>query len=339
MRDQHQRAGKFEQRFFEDLERRDIEIVRRLIKHQQIGGLQHQPREDDPRFLAAGELRHGCVELLVTEEKPTRQFRREDVAECLRRIEALAILIEIDDAQLAGLLDGSGIGQKLADDDAQQRRLARSIRPEDAEARARREEKIEIFEEARLAQTLPHPQPFGLAIGSGEIDFRRRHPRAIASLGQLADDFLGVRDPRLGLRRARLRSAPQPLHLAPHAIGERLLIGLFVPQQCVALLQEIAVLAIDLQQTVGVHAIELQHALRDVLEKVAIVTDDQKRLGLAFQERLEPQNRFDVEMVRRLVEQQDVRLEGQLARDRETFAPAAGERVSSNTAVREAGLA
>ena len=37
---QHQRAGKLQERFFQDIERRDIEIVRRLVEHQQIGGLQ-----------------------------------------------------------------------------------------------------------------------------------------------------------------------------------------------------------------------------------------------------------------------------------------------------------
>ena len=156
---------------------------------------------------------------------------------------------------------------------------------------------------------------------------------------QLVDQLLRRADPRLGLRGARFRAAAQPFHLPAHEIGQRLLVRGLVSQQLVALLQKLAVPPLDLQQPLGVHAIELQHAPRDVLQEVAVVTDDHERLRLAFQERLQPEDRFHVEMVGRLVEQQDVRLESQFARDGQPLPPTAGERVGGNGSIGEAGFA
>jgi len=68
------------------------------------------------------------------------------------------------------------------------------------------------------------------------------------------------------------------------------------------------------------------------------VADDDEGLRLALQERLEPEDRFDVEVVGRLVEQQDVRLERQLARDGQPLAPAAGERIGGDPSIGEAGF-
>ena len=69
MGDQHQRAAKFEQALLQDFERGNIEIVGRLIQQQQVGGLEHQLRNEHPRSLAAGEVRDRLVELLAGEEK------------------------------------------------------------------------------------------------------------------------------------------------------------------------------------------------------------------------------------------------------------------------------
>src|SRR4051794_18977085 len=75
VRDEHQRAGKIEQRFFEHVERRDVEIVRRLVEHQQVRRLQHQPREDDARLLAAGQSRFPGLPVLGGKEKSLRPWR------------------------------------------------------------------------------------------------------------------------------------------------------------------------------------------------------------------------------------------------------------------------
>ena len=69
------------------------------------------------------------------------------------------------------------------------------------------------------------------------------------------------------------------------------------------------------------------------------MTHGQKRLRLAHQQVLEPQNALEVEVVRGLVEQQQLGLPRQLARDHQALLPAAGERVDRLGAVRESGLA
>ena len=72
MGDQHDRARELEQALLEHLERRDVEIVGRLVEDEQVGGLEHEPRDEDARLLAAREAadRHG--ELLGAEEEAPR---------------------------------------------------------------------------------------------------------------------------------------------------------------------------------------------------------------------------------------------------------------------------
>ena len=190
----------------------------------------------------------------------------------------------------------------------------------------------------RLAQSFADPEPLGLPLGRREVDARGGDARALAALLQLADQASGVVDARLRLRRPRLRAAAQPLHLAAHQIGQRLPIRRLVLQQRVARLQEVAVAAGGLQQAVRIDAVQLEHAPRDVLQEIAVVADDDERLRLAFQERLEPENGVDVEMIGGLIEQQDVGLQRQLARDGQALAPAAGQGIGGERTVGEAGL-
>ena len=73
--------------------------------------------------------------------------------------------------------------------------------------------------------------------------------------------------------------------------------------------------------------VELEHHVRDGLEEPAVVRDDHdpgvERLQLALQ----PLQAFDVEMVRRLVEQQEIRIAAERARQRRARELAARERL------------
>ena len=64
----------------------------------------------------------------------------------------------------------------------------------------------------------------------------------------------------------------------------------------------------------------------DAVHELAIVRRHQQRAGARLQERLEPDDRLDVEMVGRLVHQQDVGLAEQHARHRHAHLPAARQR-------------
>ena len=64
---------------------------------------------------------------------------------------------------------------------------------------------------------------------------------------------------------------------------------------------------------------------RDVVEELPVVGDEDHRAGECAQPVLEPHHRVEVEMVRGLVEEQEVRAAHQRAREVEPHAPAAGE--------------
>ena len=72
-------------------------------------------------------------------------------------------------------------------------------------------------------------------------------------------------------------------------------------------------------------AIELEDPARHVVEEVAVVGDDQDRAGIVAQMAFEPVDRLGVEMVGRLVEQQQLRLFEQQPAERDAAALAAGE--------------
>ena len=55
------------------------------------------------------------------------------------------------------------------------------------------------------------------------------------------------------------------------------------------------------------------------------MADDDDRVRIGAQVRLEPERAFEIEIVRRLVEQQDIRLEKENGRERHAHPPAAGE--------------
>lgn len=71
--------------------------------------------------------------------------------------------------------------------------------------------------------------------------------------------------------------------------------------------------------------IEMHDRRHGAVEEIAIVTDDQHGVRIGLEMVLEPKRAFEIEVVRRLVEQQNVGLEKQDRAERHTHAPAAGE--------------
>ena len=67
--DQHERAGELGEALLEHLERRDVEVVGRLVEDQQVGRLAHQPGDEDAGLLAARQVADRHVELLGPEQE------------------------------------------------------------------------------------------------------------------------------------------------------------------------------------------------------------------------------------------------------------------------------
>ena len=94
--------------------------------------------------------------------------------------------------------------------------------------------------------------------------------------------------------------------------------------------QELAVVSIDAQESVFIGAVELDHVISDILEKVAVVADDYAGERSVLQQRLEPFNSGEIEMVGGLVQQQNIRLLDQRFGNCQALFPSAGERGGGN---------
>ena len=358
VRDQHQRARELEQALLQHLERRDVEVVRGLVEQQHVGGLQHQPRDQHARLLAAGEPAHRRVELLGAEQEALRPAGHvdrpalEDDGVAVRRQRALQRDARDRAASGAGrtsttrrfgaLLDGARVGRLLPGQQAQQRRLAAAVArragraacPATAPGRGRG---MTARSPNALAQALRDQQALRPALGRRRT---RCRPTAVRErVSRSASSSLqppGLVDARLRLARARLGLARQPLELAAHAVAQRLLVRRLARQQLVLLLQVLAVAAAHVEQALGERAVQLDHAAGHGLQEVAVVADREERLGLALQQLLQPEDAVEVEVVRGLVEQQQLGLAHQLARDGEPLLPAARERRDGRGLVLEA---
>ena len=88
-------------------------------------------------------------------------------------------------------------------------------------------------------------------------------------------------------------------------------------------------LALELRVVPGVGPellrVEVDDAGDDAVEEIAVVGDEQQRAGIAGEPVLEPQHGVEVEVVGRLVEEQEVRPAHQRLREIQAHAPAAGK--------------
>ena len=71
MADENDRAGVGRKRLFEHLQRVDVEVVRRLVEHEEIGGQGEQAGEQQAVAFAAGERAHGHVHASRREKEVT----------------------------------------------------------------------------------------------------------------------------------------------------------------------------------------------------------------------------------------------------------------------------
>ena len=119
----------------------------------------------------------------------------------------------------------------------------------------------------------------------------------------LGDERLEVLQARLLLRLAALRVLAHPVELGGDRLLARLLGALLLGEPGLLLLQPARVVAL-VRDPAG--AVELEDPARDVVEEVAIVGDGDDGALVLREVLLEPRDRLGVEVVRRLVEEQQV---------------------------------
>ena len=169
--------------------------------------------------------------------------------------------------------------------------------------------RLEVLEEGlaaqALGQVLADQKLARLPARGAELDARRAGLAvAVLQLGQLVNHLPGLVDAPLRLGGAGLRAPLEPLDLALH-LGRQggLPVGLRA-QVLLALHQEGAVGAVDAQEPLGVLRVQLDDARGDVLQEHAVVADEDEGERGFPQQALQPHDAFQIQVVRRLVYQQ-----------------------------------
>ena len=239
--------------------------------------------------------------------------------------------------------DRAGVGRQFAGEHAQQRALAAAVGAEQAELAARRQRQVEAGEQrpaaerlgdARRGEQLPR-----LPAGGDEVDARRPGGGvAVLQLLQLLAPAGGVLDARRCLARPRRGLAAEPLRLAADLVGDRLLPAGLALEELLALEHEVVVEAGAAEVAAGVDPADLDHLVGDGPQERPVVGGDEVAERRGAQQAFQPDDARQVEVVGRLVEQQQVGLADQLARQRQPLAPAAGEHVGRLVGVGEADL-
>ncbi len=237
-------------------------------------------------------------------------------------IERVARLVDVGQVDGLAELDLARIGLLEAGQQLEQRRLAGAVRPDHADHAAGRQREAQVLEQQLVAEALR--QTLGL-------DHRVAEPRAggdrdpglVETLGGLLlHQLVEVVQTRLLLGLATLRVLARPVELLvdPALAG---LVGALLLRHPLGLLVEPAgVVALE---RVAAATVELEDPARDVVQEVAIVGDRDDRALVGLQVALQPGDRLGVEVVGRLVEQQQVGGREQQAGERDAALLAAGE--------------
>ena len=358
MADQEQRAFVGLQQLFEQFEGFDVEVVGRFVENQHVGRLGEQAGEQQAVALAAGQR---------TDRRP-RPFRREqevfevaddvlagaadlDVIRARRnhvgqrrvRIELGTELVEVGDFHLRALAHDAGIRLQLAEDEAEQRRLAGAVGADQADLVATLDAGGKVAHDLALAISLVDMLQLGdqlAALVAGiELQIDLAHPLAAGlafgtQLVETLDAEYRTRAPGL-----------DPL-ADPHLLFLEQLVGAGIGQRL--LVQHGFLALLVLRETAGktgqLAAVEFDDAGAHAVEEGTVVGDEEQR-DTAFDEQVfQPFDGGDVEVVGRLVEEQHLGRHGQgLGQGQALFLAAgqgadAGLRIESETVDHPLGL-
>ena len=240
-------------------------------------------------------------------------------------VELVAQLVEIRDGQIGAAAHGAGVRLDLAQDQLQQRRLPRAVGADEADAVAAQDARREIADQHVVAVGLRHPRQLRdhLARPRALVLLQIDAPQPVAARRAIAAQLLQPQRPAFVARAPRLDALADPglflrEELVDPRVGGRLLgflagLLLLIRGEASRVVAEPA-------------AVELRDAGGDRVEKAPVVRDADHGAGETLQQRLEPRDGAEVEMVGRLVEQQDVRVGRQRLRERDALLPAARKR-------------
>src|SRR5437773_858891 len=336
--DHHDAAREVEKRFLQRAQRVDVEIVRRLVEQQHVRARLQHLREMDAVALAAREISDAL--LLVGPAEIERRDVRARVArpgadldglltlgdllpDVLLRIERVARLRHVAELHRLAHHQRAAVRLLFTGDEAEQRRLPGSVRTDDPDDATARQREGEVVEQQAIAIALAEL----VRVDDDVAEPRSRRDAdlelALALLGLFRKEALVRLDACFALRLPRARRRLDPLELAREGSLPRRLLLLFVRQPLALLVQPRAVVALVRDASA---LVELEDPAGGVVEEVAVVRHRDDTAVVAGQRPLQPCDRVRVEMVRGLVEQQQIGVRQQQTAKRDATALAARER-------------
>jgi len=345
--DQEQRTLERQQQILEQLQRLQVEIVRRLVQHEHVGRPREETREQQAIALTAGEGADnragplgGEEELLqIAHDVPPPAVDRDevpavrDVVEDGRLlVELAAQLVEVGDLQVRAVPDRAALRRQLAQQQAQQRRLARSVRAHDAdlvpahdrggEPADDRPALVREGDVVRADDQLPRP-----------LRLLHLHAEAAGVLPPLASlhpQALQRTDAALVARAAGLDALADPRFFLGQLLIELRLLRRLRVQYGLLARGEGIVVARPIDQPA---AVDLDDARGQPPQERPVVGDEDQRAAVAQQVILQPGDGVEVQVVRRFVEQNDVGVAHEPLRQHDPPLEARGERREVRVAV------
>src|SRR5437762_6167767 len=326
------------ERFLEQAQRSEIEIVRRFVEHQNVAASLQDFSEEHPAPFAAAELRNPRVDALFAEKKSPQISAQRDALLAERDVFSAApdffpnrfliveeepILIDIIDLGPRTDFHYTARGGQFLQNDFEERRLAESVATDNPEAFPRYEIEIHVLKECAAAQLHTHVAQFNDAIrelrrrGNNQLDVELRLRCFLG--GHFEITFHAVDR----FRPARARRFSHPLQFPFQKL---------LPLMFLRLLDRLALRARE--QVIGVVAVvagelaarQLDDPRRHPIEKIAIVCDEQTGAGITREKVLQPFDRTGVEMVGRFVENQKIRTREKSPAKRDATFFSAGKR-------------
>ena len=195
--------------------------------------------------------------------------------------------------------------RQLAEQEPQQRRLARAVGADDPDLVAAHDRRGQVADDRAVVVT--KADPLGLdhqrARALGLLDLHPRRALPLAALRAGLAHRLQRPDPALVARPAGLDALADPDLLLGQLLVEEGVLALLGREELLLAFEEGRVVAGPVVEPAPV---ELDDAGRQPPQEHPVVSDEHQRAAGAEQELFEPADRVDVEVVGRLVEQQDV---------------------------------
>ena len=318
--DEDERADELAERGHQRVDAGDVEVGRRLVHQQQVGRVEQQLHQGEPRLLAAAQHGDLLEDVVVAEEEAAEQRTDVELGDPGRRVGGLlqdgpvrlehlgAVLGEVPDLHPQPEVALAGLLRQDAGQELEERRLARAVGTDQHRAVAALGLEFQALVDdvftVREVDALERDDALAalLGLGEGEVHRGGRLLRRIHLFHAVDLLELGLGPRRRGvLGSEAVHEVHQPADLALLVLegGQLLdLLGLALVEE------DVVVAGVAVQPLVA----DLDDPGDELVEELPVVRDHQDRPGVVAQVVLEPDQRLQVEMVGRLVQHQDVRL-------------------------------